>query len=176
MRPILSPCSLAELHMVEHQLGRSRFIAKIADEQDIKVQAFLPDGQQSLELDILFVGDFGDESGASQLMFDHLRSAKEQGLRIGLMHFPSLLHADAIDKSFSTELLEAFAEGRLHRVEVTDGSGPRSSTSTIRRHSNTAASSAAATRPARWKSGPANRRIATRLMNISTTSERSSGT
>ncbi len=36
------------------------------------------------------------------------------------MHFPSLLHADAIDKSFSTELLDAFAEGRLHRVEVTD--------------------------------------------------------
>jgi len=81
---------------------------------------FLPDPQQSLELDILFVGDFGDESGASQLMFDHLKSAEAQGLRIGLMHFPSLLHADAIDKSFSTELLDAFAEGRLHRVEVTD--------------------------------------------------------
>ena len=81
---------------------------------------FLPDAQQSLVLDLLLVGDFGDESGASQLMFDHLSSASEQGLRIGLMHFPSLLHADAIDKSFSAELLEAFAEGRLHRVEVTD--------------------------------------------------------
>jgi hypothetical protein len=53
-------------------------------------------------------------------MFDHLKSAEEQELRVGLMHFPSLLHADAIDKSFSTELLEAFAEGRLRRVEVTD--------------------------------------------------------
>jgi hypothetical protein len=81
---------------------------------------FLPDGQQILDLDILFVGDFGDESGASHLMFDHMKSAEEQELRIGLMHFPSLLHADAIDKSFSTELLEAFAEGRLYRVEVTD--------------------------------------------------------
>ena len=81
---------------------------------------FLPDARQSLDLDILFVGDFGDESGGSQLMFDHLSSANEQGLRIGLMHFPSLLHAEAIDKSFSTELLETFAEGRLHRVEVTD--------------------------------------------------------
>ncbi|WP_081801736.1 glycosyltransferase family 2 protein [Arthrobacter sp. 9MFCol3.1] len=81
---------------------------------------FLPDARQSLDLDILFVGDFGDDSGRSQLMFDHLRSANEPGLRIGLMHFPSLLHADAIDKSFSTELLETFAEGRLHRVEITD--------------------------------------------------------
>jgi hypothetical protein len=81
---------------------------------------FLPDPQQSLDLDILLVGDFGDETGASQLMFDHLSSASEQGLRIGLMHFPSLLHADAIDKSYSTELLDAFSVGRLHRVEVTD--------------------------------------------------------
>lgn len=81
---------------------------------------FLPDSQQSLELDILFVGDFGDESGPSELMFGHLSAANEQGLRIGLMHFPSLLHADAIDKSFSAELLEAFSDGRLHRVEITD--------------------------------------------------------
>ncbi|AXJ11255.1 glycosyltransferase family A protein [Arthrobacter sp. PM3] len=81
---------------------------------------FLPDAQQSLDLDILFVGDFGDETGASDLMFDHLGSADERGLRIGLMHYPSLLHAEAIDRSFSIELLEAFAEGRFHRVEVTD--------------------------------------------------------
>ena len=81
---------------------------------------FLPDGQQCLDLDILLVGDFGDETGASQLMFDHLTSAKELGLRIGLMHFPSLLHADAIDKSFSSGLLGAFAEDLFQRVEVTD--------------------------------------------------------
>lgn len=81
---------------------------------------FLPDAGQSLELDILFVGDFGDESGASRFMFDHLGAAIEQGLQIGLMHFPSLLHADAIDRSFSAELMDAFAAGRLHRVEVTD--------------------------------------------------------
>lgn len=81
---------------------------------------FLPDDGQSLELDILFVGDFGDESGASRFMFDHLGEANEQGLRIGLMHFPSLLNSEAIDQSFSAELMDAFAAGRLHRVEVTD--------------------------------------------------------
>ena len=81
---------------------------------------FLPNAQQRLELDTLIVGDFGDESDASRLMLDHLASAREHGLRIGLMHFPSLLHAEAIDKSFSAELLDAFAAGLLHRVEVTD--------------------------------------------------------
>ena len=81
---------------------------------------FLPRAPQSLDLDILFVGDFGDESGASQLMFDHLKLANEQGLRIGLMHFPSLLHADTIDTSFSTDLMDGFSKGLLQRVEVTD--------------------------------------------------------
>ena len=73
-----------------------------------------------------FVGDFGDESGASQLMLDHLKSADEQGLRIGLMHFPSLLHADAIDKSFSTEL-----HGRLRRGTAPPRRGNRPGQSEI---------------------------------------------
>ena len=81
---------------------------------------FLPDRHQHLQLDTLFVGDFNDASAAGQSMFEDLRTASRQGLRIGLMHFPSLLHAQAIDKSFSSALLDDFAAGRLHRVEVTD--------------------------------------------------------
>lgn len=81
---------------------------------------FLPDRHQSLQLDRLFVGDFGEVAGIGQRMFNDLRAASEYGLRIGLMHVPSLLHAQAIDKSFSSALLDAFAAGRLHRVEITD--------------------------------------------------------
>lgn len=81
---------------------------------------FLPDRHQSLQLDTLFVGDFNDASSAGQRMLEDICAASEQGLRIGLMHFPSLLHAEAIDKSFSSALLADFAAGLLHRVELTD--------------------------------------------------------
>jgi hypothetical protein len=123
---------------------------------------FLPDAQQSLELDVLFVGDFGDESGASQLMFDHLKAAIGQGLRIGLMHYPScwrhLLRGSCIASRSPT------------------GSPPRRSTSTTPRHSSTAASSAAAIEPERWKFGPASRRTVMSLTNIITTLGPSNGT
>ena len=36
------------------------------------------------------------------------------------MHYPSLLHTAAIDRSYSDELMDAFHDGRLVRVEVTD--------------------------------------------------------
>jgi hypothetical protein len=82
---------------------------------------FLPAGvQQNLELDILFVGDFAAESALSDLMREHLMAASAEGRRVGLMHYPSILHATSIDKSFSTELMDAFDDGRLVRVEVTD--------------------------------------------------------
>ena len=137
---------------------------------------FLRHAQQSQDLDILLVGDFGDESGAFQLMHDHLSSAIEQKLRIGLMHFPSLLHANAIDKSFSTQLLEAFAAGQLHRVELTD----TVTSKTVNIYDPTAFQYSRELRSAislaRWKSGPANRPTATILMNISTTSAQWSAT
>jgi glycosyltransferase involved in cell wall biosynthesis len=81
---------------------------------------FLPDAKQTLELDILFVGDFTETTERSRLMHEHLSQASQEGKRIGLMHFPSMLHTRAIDKSFSSELMEAFSDGRYFRVEVTD--------------------------------------------------------
>ncbi|XTR53478.1 hypothetical protein ACOM2C_05560 [Pseudarthrobacter sp. So.54] len=83
---------------------------------------FLPAGaaQPEIELDILLVGDFGSDSLVSMLMMEHLAAAELDEQRIGLMHFPSILHTVAIDKSFSNELKDAFHDGRLARVEVTD--------------------------------------------------------
>ena len=83
---------------------------------------FLPSGttQQDLELDTLLVGDFGADSRVAELMLEHLASAAGMGQRIGLMHYPSLLHTAAIDHSYSDELMDAFHEGRIVRVEVTD--------------------------------------------------------
>lgn len=84
---------------------------------------FLPSGakQEDLELDILLVGDFGGaDSLVGVLMLEHLEAAAGRGERVGLMHYPSILHAAAIDKSFSDELKDAFHDGRFVRVEVTD--------------------------------------------------------
>jgi glycosyltransferase involved in cell wall biosynthesis len=81
---------------------------------------FLAGRHGALELDILFAGDFGEDSGSSRLMFEHLEASAAKGQRIGLMHFPSILHTDAFERSFSPGLMEAFAEGRLARVELTD--------------------------------------------------------
>lgn len=83
---------------------------------------FLPSGtnQQDVELDILLVGDFGADSLVAELMLEHLAVAAAKGQRIGLMHYPSLLHTSSIDSSYSNELMEAFHEGRLIRVEATD--------------------------------------------------------
>jgi glycosyltransferase involved in cell wall biosynthesis len=83
---------------------------------------FLPAGAKApeLELDILLVGDFGADSLVGVLMLEHLAAAVEKGERVGLMHYPSLLHTDAIDRSYSDELMEAFHDGRLARVELTD--------------------------------------------------------
>ena len=83
---------------------------------------FLPSGAKApdLELDILLVGDFGADSLVGVLMLEHLASAVEKGQRVGLMHYPSILHTAAIDRAFTDELLEAFHDGRLVRVEVTD--------------------------------------------------------
>jgi hypothetical protein len=85
---------------------------------------FLPAGaqQQDLELDILLVGDFGADSLVSNLMLEHLAAAGE-AQRVGLMHYPSLLHTAAIESSYSDELMDAFHDGRLVRVEVTDRVG-----------------------------------------------------
>ena len=65
---------------------------------------FLPAGakQQDLELDILLVGDFGADSLVGVLMLEHLASAAEKGQRVGLMHYPSILHTAAIDGHFQT--------------------------------------------------------------------------
>ena len=83
---------------------------------------FLPSGatQQDLELDILLVGDFGADSLVAELMLEHMASAAGMGQRIGLMHYPSLLHTASIDSSYSEELMDAFHDGRIVRVEVTD--------------------------------------------------------
>ncbi|MET4135505.1 glycosyltransferase family A protein [Pseudarthrobacter sp. PvP090] len=83
---------------------------------------FLPTGakQQDLELDILFVGDFGAETAVAQLMLEHISAAGGKGQRVGLMHYPSILHTASIDRSFSRSLKDAFHDGRLIRVEVTD--------------------------------------------------------
>lgn len=83
---------------------------------------FLPSGanQQDVELDILLVGDFGADSLAAVLMLEHLETAAAKGQRVGLMHYPSLLHTSSIDTSYSDELMEAFQDGRLVRVEITD--------------------------------------------------------
>lgn len=83
---------------------------------------FLPAGakQQDLELDILLVGDFGADSLVGALMMEHLAAVAEKGQKVGLMHYPSLLHTAAIDRSYSDELMDAFHDGRLVRVEITD--------------------------------------------------------
>ncbi|MDQ0820482.1 hypothetical protein QFZ69_001361 [Arthrobacter sp. V1I7] len=83
---------------------------------------FLPSGakQPDLELDILLVGDFGADSLVGVLMQEHLASAAQDGKRVGLMHYPSILHTAAIDTSYSDEVMDAFHDGRLVRVEVTD--------------------------------------------------------
>lgn len=82
---------------------------------------FLPQGaQQNLELDILLVGDFAAKTPVADLMREHLAAASAEGKRVGLMHYPSILHATAIDRSYSAEIMEAFGEGRVVRVEVTD--------------------------------------------------------
>lgn len=83
---------------------------------------FLPSGgkQPDLELDILLVGDFGADSLVSVLMMEHLASAEGEGQRVGVMHYPSILHTAAIDRSFPAVLKDAFHDGRLVRVELTD--------------------------------------------------------
>lgn len=83
---------------------------------------FLPSGtfHQGIELDSLFVGDFGASEVTQKLMMEHLASAVLRGDRIGLMHYPSILHATSIDRSFSDELKNAFHKGKFRRVEVTD--------------------------------------------------------
>lgn len=83
---------------------------------------FLPSGpiQQDLELDVLFVGDFGADTLVGTLMLEHVASAVGKGQRIGLMHYPSILHTASIDRSFSPEVMDAFHDGGLVRVEVTD--------------------------------------------------------
>ena len=53
-------------------------------------------------------------------MFEHLETATADGQRIGLMHFPSFLHTVSIDSSFPRWIMDAFASGRLYRVEITD--------------------------------------------------------
>ncbi len=81
---------------------------------------FLPSAQPVPELDLLLVGDFGDETQKSHLMFQHLKAATEEGQRIGLLHVPSILHTRSIDRNFPKWLMKAFAGGELLRVEVTD--------------------------------------------------------
>ncbi|MGO4803840.1 glycosyltransferase family 2 protein [Arthrobacter sp. 2MCAF15] len=83
---------------------------------------FLPSGPQQaeMELDMLLVGDFGADSLVSNLMLEHLAAGMGTAQTIGLMHYPSLLHTAAIESSYSDELMDAFHDGRLIRVEVTD--------------------------------------------------------
>lgn len=83
---------------------------------------FLPSGplRQDLELDVLFVGDFGADTMVSTLMLEHVAFAVSKGQRIGLMHYPSILHTVSIDRSFSSEIMDAFHDGGIVRVEVTD--------------------------------------------------------
>lgn len=81
---------------------------------------FLPVPAGAPTLDILLVGDFGSAGEASDLMFEHLRAATAAGQKIGVMHFPSVLHTEAIDRSFPAELMDEFFAGTLTRVEVTD--------------------------------------------------------
>jgi hypothetical protein len=83
---------------------------------------FLPAGvkQQELTLDVLFVGDFAADSPATELMMEHLASARDSGQSVGLMHYPSILHTTAINRSYSEALMERFRSGELVRVELTD--------------------------------------------------------
>jgi general stress protein CsbA len=76
--------------------------------------------RQEAELDVLFVGDFGAASLVSVLMLEHISAEVSKEQRIGLMHYPSLLHTAAIDRSYSDEIMDAFHDGQLVRVEVTD--------------------------------------------------------
>jgi glycosyltransferase involved in cell wall biosynthesis len=81
---------------------------------------FLPNRGEPLELDALFVGDFGAPTERSAAMWRDIEEARDAGLRIGLMHMPSILHTVSFDSAFNDEIMDAFAEERLVRVELTD--------------------------------------------------------
>lgn len=81
---------------------------------------FLPARPERVELDVLFVGDFGATRERASAMWHDIDEARSAGRRLGMMHIPSILNTISFDTSFSEELLDEFAAQRLTRVELTD--------------------------------------------------------
>ena len=101
---------------IRKHLGHWDSVRKAADTEFILRYQALVNGEEPFEvseapLTLSLVG---------VLMKEHLAAAVENGERVGLMHYPSILHTTAIDRSFSDELMDAFHDGSLVRVEVTD--------------------------------------------------------
>lgn len=81
---------------------------------------FLPARPERVELDELFVGDFGAPRESAPAMWRDIDEARSAGRRLGMMHIPSILNTISFDASFSEEMLDEFAAQQLTRVELTD--------------------------------------------------------
>lgn len=80
---------------------------------------FLPQRPEAVELDVLFVSDFGNVSETSEV-WQNVREALASDLKVGLMHMPSILNSTSIRKSYPNHVMEEFEAGSLLRIEVTD--------------------------------------------------------
>ena len=81
---------------------------------------FLPARPERVELDELFVGDFGAPRESAPAMWRDIEEARQAGHRVGLMHVPSILHTVAFDAKYAEDVMDEFAAQRLTRVEQTD--------------------------------------------------------
>lgn len=81
---------------------------------------FLPARPEPVELDELFVGDFGAPRESAPAMWRDIDEARSAGRRVGMMHVPSILNTISFNTSFSEQMLDEFAAQRITRVELTD--------------------------------------------------------
>jgi glycosyltransferase involved in cell wall biosynthesis len=81
---------------------------------------FLPVRPEPIEVDELFVGDFGASRKDMPSMWRDINESRLAGRRIGLLHVPSILHTVFFDASFTEDIMDEFAAQRLTRVELTD--------------------------------------------------------
>lgn len=84
-------------------------------------QRFLPQGNRNeVDLDVLFVADFGAGLQQPPGLHEHLSAALSKDLKVGLMHYPSLISSGGVSSKFSDDHMNLFALGRAYRVEITD--------------------------------------------------------
>lgn len=81
---------------------------------------FLPSRVMTRELDLVLVGDFSATGKIDARLLEHVGEAQRSGHAVGLMHISSLLSTSSLAYSFSPEIMDAFANGTLTRVQASD--------------------------------------------------------